>query len=87
MGYTQIKLYLDGRNPDVMHKAREAKVRNFRANLMANVGVITLSCAVACELYRKNELRTNTSCVSLTLTDFRRCLRAKNILMRMSARL
>jgi len=54
---------------------------------MANVGIITLSCAVACELHRKNELRTNTSRVSPTLTDFRRCLRTKNILMRMSVRI
>ena len=51
---------------------------------MANIGIITLSYAVACELHRKNELRTNTSCVSPTLTDLRHCLRAKSILMRVS---
>jgi hypothetical protein len=69
-----------------MHKTREAKVRNFPANLMANVGIITLSYAVARELHRENELRANTSCVSPTLTDFRRCLRAQKILVRMSVR-
>ena len=51
-----------------MHKAREAKVRNFRANIMTNVGNITLPHAVACEIHRKNELCTDTSCVSPTLT-------------------
>jgi len=71
----------------MMHKAREARVRNFRTNLMANVGIMTLSYAVACDLHRKNELRTNRSCVSPTLTEFRRCLRDKNILMRMSVRI
>jgi len=69
-----------------MHKARVAKVRNFLTNLMANVGIVTLSYVEVCELRRNSELRTNTSCVFPTLTDFRRCLRAKNKLMRMSVR-